>query len=68
MSGTVNEYGFTWGPLEVVRAAQMPDGSVALLIKTATQEIEVYASPTGRSLRVFKHRNGAGEMKVVSDE
>lgn len=48
------EHGFVWGPMEVTRTAVM-DGRVVLRIETsAGQEVTVYVSATGRSLRVFK--------------
>lgn len=50
---TEGPYGFAWGPLEVVRAAEHR-GYCALDVKTdAGKRITVYVSPTGRSIRVF---------------
>ncbi|WP_280505796.1 hypothetical protein [Nocardia farcinica] len=48
------DHGFVWGPVEVARTAVI-DRRVVLRIETAAgQEITVYVSGTGRSLRVFK--------------
>lgn len=59
------DHGFHWGPMEVQLLSSI-QGRVILGIKTATgQQIEIYVSRTGRSLRVFKH--GEGEMKAVGD-
>jgi hypothetical protein len=59
----VTQYGFNFGPMDVEAIAAMDDGRVCISIKTtAGQHIEVYSSPTGRSLRVFKR--GSGEMKT----
>lgn len=57
------EHGFTFGAMTVEATAAMEDGRVCITVKTeAGQQIEVYASPTGRSLRAFKR--GRGEMKA----
>jgi hypothetical protein len=50
----LTDYGFTFGACEVTRLAALPDGSVCLRIATTGgKRIDVYVSPTGRSLRVF---------------
>jgi hypothetical protein len=55
------DYGFDFGPMTVTRLMEF-NGQVCIRIETvAGQEIEVYSSPTGRSLRAF--RKGKGEMK-----
>ncbi len=57
---TDGPYGFAWGPLNVVRYAEI-DGRVVLGLETDTgRRFEVYVSPTGRSLRVFE--KGHGEL------
>jgi hypothetical protein len=52
-------YGFRWGPLVVQRAAILPsrNGETHVVrITTATgKSINVYVSPTGRSVRVFSN-------------
>jgi hypothetical protein len=48
------EYGFEWGPLTVERTASLPEGRVVLTVKTDHRELTIYASRTGRSLRVFE--------------
>lgn len=60
MNLTLNEYGFTWGPLRVERTMSLK-GSVVIRIFAGDNELEVYASPTGRSLRAWKNHK---EMKV----
>ena len=53
----ITDYGFTFGPTEVTRICTFVVGekvrSRILGIKTPFREIEVYISPTGRSVRVF---------------
>lgn len=52
-------YGFRWGPLVVQRVATFPrkNGEDHVLrVKTdAGKQIDIYVSPTGRSVRVFSH-------------
>ena len=52
-----NLYGFRWGPLNVIRTASLSDGRRVLSIKSdgTSDRFEVYASATGRSVRVFKN-------------
>ncbi|MBX6360069.1 MAG: hypothetical protein IRZ03_08320 [Acidobacterium ailaaui] len=51
---TQEPYGFTWGPITVTRAMEI-NGSVALWVSTlAEQKVEIYSSPAGKSLRVFR--------------
>jgi hypothetical protein len=57
--GVITEFGFAWGPVEVVRAMTLPLGRV-LTIRTASREIDVYVSTAGRSVRVF---SGGREWK-----
>ncbi len=47
-------YGFKWGPLRVERAMSLPEGRVVLTVKTEYRELNIYATPGGRSLRVFE--------------
>lgn len=55
--GALTEYGFVWGAAEVERRWSR-DGTVVIGVKTmAGKSIDIYVSPTGRSLRVF----GQGE-------
>lgn len=59
------KYGFRFGALLVERAASLGDGRVCIGITTDTgQLLHVYASKTGRSLRVFTP--GAGEWRRVT--
>ncbi len=53
------DYGFTFGAAEVTRMTSI-DGNVCIRVETsAGKHIDVYVSPTGRSLRVFS----GGEWK-----
>lgn len=62
---TNGSYGFAWGPLAVTRMAEI-NGRVVLSITTdAGREIHIYASRTGRSLRVFSP--GGPEWKPTLD-
>lgn len=54
-----NQYGFTWGPVKVQRTAVMPQGHHVLTVNG----LDIYVSPTGRSVRVF--RDGK-ELKAVA--
>lgn len=47
------QYGFRWGQLDVVRLIEYR-GNRALAIRTDFGEVEVYVSPTGRSIRVMR--------------
>ena len=40
-------YGFVWGPLEVVKLAQIPGVGAVLELKTPRERIEVRVTPTG---------------------
>jgi hypothetical protein len=58
---TKTDYGFSWGPVEVERAAHFAGnrkakkpGHYVLSVKTETQSIDIYVSEGGRSIRVFK--------------
>ena len=48
-------FGFTWGPMEVLRACSDKRFRV-LLIRTPYAEVEVSVSPTGRSVRTAVRR------------
>lgn len=59
-----DQFGFTWGPMKVVRYADLNPARDALVLGIETvagQKLEVYVSGKGRSLRVF--RPGKGELK-----
>lgn len=64
--GGWTRFGFTWGPMTVDRAAVIDrHGTYRVLrVATATQAIDIYVSPAGRSVRVFK---GNHELKVARD-
>lgn len=53
-TGEVTQYGFTWGPLEVVRV--MSDGKYGVVIYAQTEydRLEIRATPGGRKLE-YKH-------------
>lgn len=53
-TGRDTPYGFEWGAAEVTRIASH-HGAVAIGVKGARSKrrVEVYISPTGRSVRVF---------------
>lgn len=57
--GSLTQYGFTWGPIEVERmtAFEFRAGrgvSRSLKVATPYGAVNVYVSPTGRSIRVFR--------------
>jgi hypothetical protein len=56
-TSALTDYGFTWGPAEVVRIAEIPEGYV-LGINTPYGGIDIRVSPTGRSVRVWDSKTG----------
>lgn len=48
------QFGFRWGQLDVSRYFSLGTGQKCLAVLTDHTSIEVYVSPTGRSIRVFK--------------
>jgi hypothetical protein len=60
------DYGFKWGAMEVTRRMEI-DGRVCISVETTPgRTVTVYASRTGRSLRVF---NGRGrELKLETGD
>lgn len=55
------DFGFRWGQVEVTRVASWPRGAAskihrALRVHTRRHHVEIYVSPSGNSVRVF--RNG----------
>lgn len=57
----LTQYGFRMGPLEVNRTMVLPEERPVVTVKTPYRELDIYASKTGRSLRVFE--KGGGELK-----
>jgi hypothetical protein len=45
-------YGWTWGNLEVIRMGDL-NGTKCLQVQQGKRELQIYVSPTGRSIRVF---------------
>jgi hypothetical protein len=62
LEGRTTQYGFVWGPIEVQRTCELPNGRGVISIKSADAEVEVYFSAKGRTLRVFR---GGKELKEV---
>lgn len=59
-------HGFNFGAMTVEATSVMPGGFTVITIRSDNgQEIEVYCSPTGRSLRVFRKHPYGGEMKAA---
>lgn len=55
---TEGAYGFAWGPVQVQRIAEV-EGTVVLRVVTSVgHRLEIYVSPGGRSLRVFRLDKG----------
>lgn len=51
-----HDYGFQWGPLDITRIASYERGkgkAYILGVATDRHKVEVYASRTGRSVRVW---------------
>lgn len=55
-------HGFVFGAAEITRAAIFPSGTVVNVKTACGRSIDIYVSPTGRSLRVF---SGNEEWKPV---
>lgn len=53
MSDQTTPYGFSWGPAEVTRLAEI-NGSRILRLATDQRDIQISVSPTGRSVRVWR--------------
>jgi len=56
MSDGETKYGFVWGPVEVMRTTSLEqkNGTYRVVtIKTDHKTLEIYISPSGRSLRVY---------------
>ena len=61
-NGYEHQYGFSWGPIDVRRLASIKrDGGLARVLgiyrgrgDDRKMELEIYVSPTGRSIRVFR--------------
>lgn len=54
-------YGFRWDQLDVVRAMDFR-GTNVVSVETEFDKVQIYVSPTGRSVRVFR---GGNELKEV---
>lgn len=59
--GGLTPYGFTWGPIEVRRLATFKGNRILGVYidddKSARPRLEIYVSPTGRSVRVWRDGN-----------
>ena len=62
LEGHTTQYGFVWGPVEVQRTCELPEGRGVVLLQTKHVALEVYFSAKGRTLRVFR---GGKELKEV---
>lgn len=53
-------FGFIWGHTVVERVAVLPSGGAVVYITGGKRNsaVEVYVSPTGKSVRVFRSGNG----------
>ena len=59
----LTEFGFVWGPVEVERVMEAR-GSRIIGISTQKRRLQVYISPSGRSVRVFE---AGKELKPEED-
>jgi hypothetical protein len=54
-SAVATAYGFSWNACDVVRYAEMPDGSVMFGVESdEKRQLTIYVSPKGKSVRVFR--------------
>lgn len=53
-----HQFGFEWGPINVTRAAHWSPSkgreAFVIRVETSAGPLDIYASKTGRSLRVFR--------------
>lgn len=62
---SITPYGFRYGPIEVRRCFEI-DGRVMIEIKPDQGEsLTIYASPTGRSLRVYRNHRELREAPLM---
>lgn len=61
----ITAFGFNFGAMEVTRVGEIR-GAAYIHVKTPYRELQIYAFPTGRSLRVFDY--GKGEMKLIEND
>lgn len=60
MNDELTQYGFTWGPMEVTRITSFSRGKnrgtsrILELNTDAGRKLQIYVSPTGRSVRVWR--------------
>ena len=59
----ITDYGFKWGPLEVIRTLTYRDRRL-LRIETGAHELEIVVSPQGNNIMVYMDGK---KMEVVSD-
>lgn len=51
----ITQFGFTWGPCEVIRACHVEGRGYSIIVKTTEhREVEIYVSEKGHSLKVFE--------------
>lgn len=59
-TGAVDDYGFKWGQVVVERLGSIlrkptdPNSDKIIRVKTQYRNLEIYVSPTGRSVRVWR--------------
>jgi hypothetical protein len=57
------DYGFKWGPAEIVRLIAVPGRGRVLSVKTDHAELQILISEKGRKLRVWR---GNQELKETA--
>lgn len=62
----LTEFGFDFGSMTVERTCELDDERVVVTVKTPFRELSIYASRTGRSLRVFER--GGGELHTPASQ
>lgn len=59
----ITRVGFEWGAARVVRITELPKGGVVIgigIVGNDATEIDVYVSPTGRKMRVYRGNRELG--------
>ena len=60
----VAQYGFRYGPCDVVRLHTAKDGGVGVMVRSDHHNIQVSVSKTGRSIVVYKDHKRMKENKT----
>lgn len=66
MTFKLTDFGFRWGQIEVTRMSSVARHNGVyrcVQVKTDHSAVDIYVSPTGRSIRIFKNGKEIREAK-----